>query len=426
MDRALSLLHGDDECRATILRARCLLRLGRVREASAELRDISLEDGDTMDRAEVNVLSASAAARVEQPDLEDAFRDAEVAVEELGPKSILGAELIYIKARTAWTGGILDLAEAFANEVLHLEHEGASSTLDIYHIRALAFELLGLIASDRERFDIAAVCFREALSEVDSAPFRDEWITAFITANVAMLARDFPWSADTAFLSDRIDRVRWISPIASRQYYSLHGIGWCYAHEGNHIGALRAFRNAAEIAPSVPLRIAAWVDHALLGRELGSAILAEESARYAADLAASVDWTAINDAERFALLFLAEVLSEVDVPLARLALKRYEDTRSAFDAAASLHANPANVRSHAFEQRAEAVVARAEGLIPRAHALFRQEYEAWRRIGSEPRAAVAALDAYELDGDPALLQFARRAAASTPLSWVARRVARFD
>lgn len=422
-DLALSMLHGSDDAASTILRARCLLRLGRVQEAADVLRDALLEDISA--RAEVNVLIASVAARLQRPDREEAFSDAEFALKELGTGSSLSAELRYIKARTAWADGNLDLAEASAADVLVIERDDRTSMVHLYHVRALALELLGMIASDREQFDVAAVRFREALSEVDGAPFRDEWVSAFITANVAVLARDFPWSADTAFLQERIERVRWTPAVASRRYYCFHGLGWCYAHEGNHVGALRAFHQGADVAPTVPLRVAAWADHAMLGRELGSTIGSEASARYAADLAASVNWEAASDNEHLALLFLAEALAPTDVPAARAALKQYDDIRTSLETAESLRVNPGNIRIQAFERRAEAVVARAEGLIPRAHALFCEEYNIWRRLGSEPRAAVAALDAYALDGDCALLEFARNAAVSTPSSWIARRVAQF-
>jgi len=417
------MLHGNDDSAATTLRARCLLRLGRVREAADELRDASL-DG-VLARAEVNVLTASTAARLESPDREEAFSDAELILEELGSCSNLTAELAFIKARTAWTEGYLDRAEAFASAVLSADHDDGASIVHLYHLRAMALELLGLIAADRGQFDVAAVRFRDALSEIDAAPCPDEWITAFVTANIATMARDFPWSADAAFLTDRINRVRWTASTASRRYYSCHGLGWCYAHEGNHVGALRAFHRSADVAPTIPLRIAAWADHAMLGRELGSTIGAAESAQYASDLASTADWKTANDNEQVALLFLAEALAPTDVSAARAALKQYDDVRTSLETAESLRVNPRNIRIQAFECRAEAVVARAEGLIPRAHALFREEYTIWRRLGSGPRTAVAALDAYELDGDRALLEEARKAAESTPSSWIARRVAEF-
>lgn len=424
LDRALSFIHGDDDARAVILRARCLLRLGDAESAADALRDVLLDSRDVLARAEVNVLMASAAARLQSPDAEDALRDAEAAVTEADSAN-LHAELAFIRTRTAWAHGELDVAEAAAEEALAVEVDDGTSMQHLYHVRALVLELLGLIACDRERFDVAAVRFRDALAEVDGAPTPDEWITAFATANIAMLARDFPWTADTVFLVERMNRVRWIDPIASRRYFCLHGLGWCYAHEGNHVGALRAFHEAADVAPSIPLRIAAWADHANFGRELGSGVVAEESARYAADLAGTIAWENVRDGERYALLFLAEALAPADPTLARTILKRYEDARSSTDTVGSGDANPTNVRGRAFEQRAEAVVARAEGLIPRARSLFREEYKAWHRIGSEPRAAIAAIDAYELDRDVELLNFARRAASRTPQSWIARRVAQF-
>lgn len=424
LDDAILLLHGNDEARAVVLRVRCLLRLGRFQHAAEELCDVALDGPNAAVRAEVNVLQASIASRREGAAFDEALQDAEEALVEKKAAG-LRAEVAFIKARNAWAHGALDAAESSANDCLAIESDDASSIQHVYHTRALALELLGLIAADREQFDVAAVRYREAMAEIDGAPFRDEWIAASITMNVAVLARDFPWAADAVFLEERIDRVRWTTALSARRFLCLHGLGWCRAHEGDHLGALRAFHDAADIAPSIPLKVTAWVDHAMLGRELGSDLVAQESTCYAADLASSIDWRDVRNGERFALLFLAEALAADDVRLAREVMKRYDDVDSPIDTLMSGDTNRMNARALALEYRAEALIARGEGRVPHARRLFRDEYAIWSRLGSEPRAAIAALDAYRFDNDPALLEFARRAAASTPLSWVARRVATY-
>jgi hypothetical protein len=55
--------------------------------------------------------------------------------------------------------------------------------------------------------------------------------------------------------------------------------------------------------------------------------------------------------------------------------------------------------------------------------MYQREFAAWRRIGSAPRAAVAAADLYALTHDSAYLDAARQAAVATPRSWIARRLA---
>jgi tetratricopeptide (TPR) repeat protein len=370
-------------------------------------------------------MAANVAVRLGNPERDELIADAETSL--TGAQAVtLRSEMGFVNARAAWAQGDLDRAEKAAREVLTVSADDGSSVLHLCHIRALALELLGLIAGDRERFGEASAHFRVALAELDCAAWQDEWTAAWIPVNLAVLARDFPHAVNSQFLSGRIERSRWVADLVPAQFLCLHGLGWCRAHEGDHIGALRAFHSAAELMPSSPLRILAWADHAMLGREVGSYASAAATALHAAELEAETDWSAVRGGDHFALLFLVEALAPIDVRLARRALNQYYAVGSPSDTLVSGDVSRGNVRAHALELRAEAAVARADGLAARAGTLFREEYDIWRRLGSEPRAAIAALDAYDLDRDPALVAFAREAASATPHSWVARRVAAFS
>ncbi len=390
-ETCLAYLAGLDHERPTILRVRALTRLGRLHEAREVVLEAALADAGELERAELNVAYANVAMKLRRPDVLDVFDDAERPVAETRART-LKAELDFIRSRHAWAEGDLDAAERYAERSAQPGEDDRSSVAHLQHVRTFAINLQGLLAQERERFDLAAVRFREALDVYETAPVADHWIPAYSTANLAILARDFASATSSADLAKRIDRVRWAPATAAQHFFALHGLGWAHAHEGDHLGALRTFHAAADIAPSPALEVMAWVDHANLGRAVGAGLVATESALYAADAAEAVRWESVNDMERLVLLFTAETTAALDAARARRMLRRYEDTRLAEDAAATGIVGSENVRWRCFEMRAEATVLRAEGFAARAETLFREEYEAWQRIGSETRAAVARRD----------------------------------
>jgi tetratricopeptide (TPR) repeat protein len=337
------------------------------------------------------VVYANVAAKLGRNDTLDAFSDAQLTIDEIGASNLQG-ELYLLRARHAWTTGDLDAADEYARLGTAVGEDDASSVPHLQHIRAFIFDLQGLMAQDRERFDLAAARFREALDVYETAPVADHWIPAYSTANLAILARDFATATSSAELKRRIDHVRWAPATAAQQFFALHGLGWAHAHEGDHLGALRTFHAAADIAPSPALKVMAWVDHANLGREIGAGLMATESVLYAADGVEAVRWENVDDMERLVLLFAAESTASLDSARARRMLRRYEETRLAEDAAATGIVGSDNIRWRCFELRAEATVLRAEGFTARAATLFGEEYEAWRRIGSRTRAELARRD----------------------------------
>lgn len=394
-DACLVHLTDLDHERSTILRVRALTRLGRLHEAREVVLEATLADAGELERAELNVAYANVAMKLRRHDVLDVLDDAERSVAETGART-LKAELDFIRSRHAWADGDLDAAERHAERGAAAGEDDRTSVAHLQHVRTFALNLQGLLAQERERFDLAAVRFREALDVYDTAPVADHWIPAYSTANLAVLARDFAAATSSADLEKRIDRVRWAPATAAQRFFALHGLGWARAHEGDQLGALRTFHAAADIAPSPALKVMAWIDHANLGRAIGAGLVATESTLYAADGAEAVRWEDVNDMERLVLLFAAESTASFDPVRARRMLRRYEATRLAEDVAATGIVGSENVRWRCFEMRAEAAVLRAEGFAARAATLFGEECEAWQRIGSHARAAIARRDLEEL------------------------------
>jgi hypothetical protein len=368
-------------------------------------------------RAEVAVLTATAGARLQCHDLNDLLYDAESAIEE-ARSSNLRAELAFLKAKIAWSSQDSDCAEHFAAAALSQGNDDGTSVLHMFHVKALAFELLGIVASDRERYDLSAERLREALALIDEAPIRDEWVLASIVMNLATTARDFPRDGDASLIADRVERIRWTDAIQSQKFLCLYGLAWLRAFERDNVRAFHTFLEAAEAAPSVPYRIGAFLNHAMLIG--GTSPVAIAVTRYCADLAFRVSWNDVRPNEKVALLFLIELLADHDLARACRALQIYYEARSHNDRGL-FRENGRNIRVQAYEWRAEAVVARAESLHAQAEILFRNEYEVWRRLGSEPRAAIAAFDLYRLTNDVELAEYARSIAEKMKLPWLVQR-----
>ncbi len=349
-----------------------------------------MEDAGELERAELNVAYANVAMKLRRADAAEAFDDAERPLVETGSRT-LQAELDFIRARHAWVNGDLDEAERYAESSAAPGDDDRTAVPHLQHVRAFAIDLQGLLAQERERFDVAASKFREALDAYETAAVPDDWIPAYSTANLAILARDFASATSSTDLERRIERVRWSVGTAAQRFISLHGLGWARAHEGDHLGALRTFHAAADIAPSPAFKVMAWVDHANLGREIGAGLGATESALYAADAADAVRWEEVSDNERIVLLFVAGSTAALDPVRARQLLRRYEATHRSDEIASGIVCSD-NVLWRCFELRAEATVLRAEGFTARAATLFGEEYEAWRRIGSRTRAELARRD----------------------------------
>ncbi len=211
----------------------------------------------------------------------------------------------------------------------------------------------------------------------------------------------------------------------SRSRYALtRRDAWRDALAGDHVGAYRRFRTAAALAPSDAWRVLALADRAALARELGELLTAADAIGEAEELADRIDWNATSSDERCGLLLLAVLLAPQTPAWAQARLDTFNSIATKGDADAAAPSNDKHQR--AAEAYAFGATAAACGRASEAIPLLGEAFELYRERRYDWRAVAVALDLHELNGDAALLAFARKRALRVPHSWLARRVAKTE
>lgn len=421
-DSCLGALETHSGPAAAALAARALLRLGNAAAAVEAISSVNLEKLDHHDRAELLMLGAVACGRLgREVEADTQFDEARVYA-GASANAALEAELAAWQMSRAFAQGRFAESEQLADAVRDIEpyFEAVNRHfLPVQHSRARAFEHLGAIATTREKYALQAALLRAALSELTHPDARDVWYESVLLANLSFFVREFDSDEEAAFVRDRSASIDWNDSLALQRFQVLQSLGWANAMRGNHIGAFRDLRGAADVAPNVPLRIIATLDRAYLARELNQGLIAREELDHADSLAGSVDWNAIHDEQIRALLALSEGLALVSPARARRYHERYRE----------LTANlPGNFlarfdrRARAEEMVAEAKISRAEGNTTRATALLLEAFDTWDSLGYRWRAATAACELGELGAGNAYRAYAEREAARRPQSWLAHRL----
>lgn len=419
----LDCLRGNTTQAGRSLSSRALLRLS---QAEAALSAASTIDDDLTHpaRAEAHMQRGAALARLERFDESERSYDTARVFVIASACGALQAEFDSHLAARSFMLGDDRKAETSANAVLALEPYAFESDTSYFtpvaHSRARAFEILAFLEARRERYaEQSALLFR-AIGELDCEKTADVWHELTLLNNLGFLIRDLDLDAEARLLRDRLSR-EWPPEAVGFRFNVLRSLGIASALRGDHIGALRDLRSAAESAPSPVLRLAATLDRAILARELHQAIMAREELDYAERLSSQIDWAGSLGEERHVLLLLAEALSYRSAAAARRALERYRGIRTKL-APTLLGAH--DRRWRADEAYAEASVFRAEGQIERASLFFGEAFGIWDAIGYRWRAALAALELAELSRDAKFAEYARREAEYRPNSWLAHRVSK--
>jgi hypothetical protein len=415
--QCLTALHGNDSLPAIALAARSLLRLAkfgdegleRAIELLEESRERADREGGDAIRGELAMLLAAAYHRAERPDeAERAFFDARVYLWSTADAE-LQAELEYYEGLFAWAARNLDAAARHARAALN----PASQSV---HARAL--ELLGAIAASAGNYLAQADYLDRALTHLERFAQRDVWVEGHILYNLSILARELNLDPITERVGGRVESLPWTDETAVPRFEALRHVGWCNALAGNHIRAFRLLRDSAEVAPSIPWRIIAFLDRSMLAREMGEKLFAEDEMQGAERLAARFDWSESSGDERLALLHLAEMAAERAPERAQQHIERYRSIKHKMSA---LHVFRADRRLRALECYAEATVARAHGQSDRAVLLFEEAFDIWSSIGYAWRAMVAALSLYELTRDVRFREYATINVPRFSSSWIAHR-----
>ncbi len=409
----LNLLHGHDSAAASLLRVRAFLRSGRQDDAIGELEESVPPFADHAASAVHQFLLGTALARRGTFDeAQEALVNADTYATSSADGELI-TEAAYYRALTAFMRGDFVQAENIASETL--DEQGGSA-----HARLL--ELLGLVAGlrgDVERQMTMLLAANEHLTRLSA---RDVWLEASMLNNLAVPVAEGNPPKLAAFVRDRANTIAWNDELRPLRFHVTHHLAWLEALAGNHLAAFRHFKSAIDLAPTLPRRAEALVGRGYLARELGEPVNAAECIADAEELARQIDWNATDDDEREALLHLATLIAPSNAERADQYMDRYKAIPKPIDRLnIAAHGNPffRAKEAYAFGLVAGKLHGASFGLD-----LLREAFGLFRSVSSNWRAAVVALDLYELVGDRAMLHYAREHAARIPQSWLARRVGR--
>jgi tetratricopeptide (TPR) repeat protein len=412
---------------ATALRARALLRAGRYEKALSSVVSCDVRDLADEEAGELLAIKASALCALRDAEAEATFIEARARAFSSG-SAATECEVEYATAVYAWTQGRLGEALEAIDRVMAVS-ENALAWLPIRpdascspaYWRARAYDLRGLSEAAREDYQAQARSLARAFEEFDRGNVIDLQVEAAMLYNLAVLVRDIDSPDLCVFVYDRAERVAWNAHTAFFEYEVFKALGWCRARMGDHLGAFRFFRRAADCAPSPALRISAVIDRSFLARELGEVVTAGEDLEYAIRVTRRIDWEAVSGSERSVLFALASQVAPNDAKQARRLMARYAALKSPVSPF-EVFAN-GNRRQRADECSAQAAVLCAEGERDRAISLLLESFQIWTEVGYTWRAAGIAADLAQLTGETRFFEVAAREAAKQPNSWLARRVA---
>ena len=411
--RCLSLLHRNASIDASLLRARAYLRMRRFEAAHVELTQAAVPLGDHARCAEQQFLLGTTLARTGRFDeAQVALANADIYATSSGDRDVV-TEAASFRAFSAFLCGNYDEVETIAVDALD-ERSGSA------HARLL--EMRALVAALRGDVDRQIALLFAANEHLVGLPGRDLYLEANMLNNLAVpvLEADPVGLAD--YIRDRASEIAWHEELQLQHFHVTHHLAWIDALFGDHLSAFRRFRAAVDLAPSPARRAEAFVSRGVLARDLEEPINAAECVADAEDQIDRVDWNATRDDERLALVQFAALIAPSQPDHAGYHVDRYKSISQSinrFDLAG--HGDPLY---RAKETHAFGVIAGHTRGSHFARPLLHEAYRLFRTISSNWRAAIVALDLFELEHDESMLAFALNEASRLPDSWLATRCKR--
>jgi hypothetical protein len=430
-DDCLAALDAHTGTQARTLAVRALSRLGR---ADAALALCSTEPGlPISERAELSILKTIALIRLGRTDEAEAeilqarvfaYSSCSAAIE--ADYERVEAHLRFYRHDLAGASAAVDRALAVGPAPQAWQNHDREYFLSLRLVRASVYDLRGQLARAKEGLRAQLHWAQLALAELDADPHEDEWLRATLLSNFAVLASDAGDPSLREELRQRASTIEWSNDAKLQHFFVMRALGWLSALNGDHLGAFRDFRASAELAPSRAWKMHAVLDRSLLARELKQDVFAEDELNHALELAGELDLAAPTR-DPFpsfsALLKLAELAAERDPAEGRAILNRYRAARSKCPSALF---DGGDRRWQASELMSEGIVARAEGRTQLATDLLINAFDAFDKLGSRWRAALAALELAAMTGQPFFYGYAAREAGGRPQSWMARRLAQLE
>jgi hypothetical protein len=425
-DDCLSALEGNASPEAQTLRIRALTRLGFSDAALDECSDREPGLSD-LKSGELDLLKGMVFLRLGRAgEARESLNAARVAAYSSN-SAALQAEYEAIEATLSFYERDLPGASAALDRALAVLPAQTSFNPDREYflslglVRARAFDLRGLVARAKDGLRAQLHWQRASLCELDADPQEDQWLNATLLSNLALLVLDAGEPEFIDELRQRCSLVKWSDSTKLQRFNVVRSLGWLSALNGDHLNAFREFRASAELAPSRAWKLHAVLDRSFLARELDQATFADDELNYAIKLAGELDLSSTRDPSPpfSGLLKLAELAAERNAAEGRAILDRYRSARSKCP---SVLFDSSDRRWQASELMAEAIVARAEGRTQHATDLLVNAFDAFDKLGSRWRAALAALELAAMTEEPFFFGYAAREANRRPQSWMARRL----
>jgi hypothetical protein len=396
----------------------------RVGHSEAALERLEVPRHDLLHReiAESHLLRGAVLSRLSRND--EARRSFDSARVHTYASALvaLEAELALSLAQLSLFERDLEAAESEAYRTLSLEaysfEAGPPYFVPLNQVRARAFDLLGFVEARRERYLEQSAFLCRALAEVALCEKRDVWLECSLLANLSLLVRDLNLEGEARILREHLVS-EWPVEATGFRFNVLRSLGMWAAVRGDHVGALRDLRAAAEFAPTPTLKLAATLDRALLARELHQSIMAREELDYAERLSSQIDWSNAPGQDRVVLLLQAEVFSKRAVAQGRRALDRFRAIKTKLSPKIL---GETDKRWRATEVFTEGIVLRGEEKFDAAAVYLAEAFSIWDTIGFRWNAARAALEIAEMTGEERFVEYVRREAELRPNSWLASRV----
>jgi len=426
--RALSALHGNSSVKAALLRVRCLLRLERLDDASAEIGSVEIDSLQAGDAAEAVTLLAYCKMSLGSEAIDDILLLGRVKACEAGAVEI-EAEIDYVVGMSAFLHGRFDLARAAGQRIIEAVPIDASwsvhesRTYAFAELRARAYDFLGHIAGREGDLIAKANFIKLGLEQLDPLVDYDRYIEAHLLLNLAFLVPELNLPGFHDFIRARVKNVCFSEFTRKFEFEIRRALGFGHAIQGDHIGALRELRRSSDIAPSVASKVKAIIDRSMLAQELGEPMFANEECAYALELSKEVDWSAASDDEMFALLYLSRSLASRDPIEARRLYSKYMGRKQKL----SPRSNVVGHRGFlGQEQQTDALIYRYANDIERSIRLNIEALANFEIVGYSWRAATVSIELFELTGEPEYLANASDFAKTVPQSHLARQVKRYS
>ena len=425
-DATLHHLTRDESVRALLLRARVLIRLGQFGRSVDELQSLNVEELRSCDGAEAMTLMSLAHVGLRTGDSITEHLATARMLSLLSGSVVHEADVEFATALHYYTGGHAENASNALYRLLDLGSAGSpwikiekKTVQSLEEIRARAYDLLGHIAAREYRFLDQASFIYLAFGELDKTVGCDPYVESKLLGNLAVIAADRDVEGVYECVRSRVATTKFPGACQVLEFEIRRNLGRCASMHGNHIGALRELRRSAEIAPSRASKIKALLDRSSLALELNEFVFANEELDFALDLTRQVDWSTASSTEIVALLAMSQNLANRNPVEARRFFNRFGEYKKRLD---PFHDNAIDLGFAGRESQADALISRAEGNVDRAVRLNRDAFNSFKRVEYIGRAAIVALELFEITGERSYIEYAAAYSRNLPQSHLARRV----